>query len=402
MAIALGQRVRWPGLTARAPAWQRQRRFPPLAIAAAVAALGVAVLLVYIYLPKATVVLYPRTQPIEDAVDLRADPAAIAVDVRGHRVPARVGYVVVDVFEQTTTLGRLPDPNARAAGTLTLANRSVEAVSVPAGSLVMSASGVRFTTTADVTLDAAVGSLARVAIRALQPGETGNLGRLEVNRIVGPLATRVAVLNEEPTVGGGQGSVAVVSAEDVARARSAAAERARVDAMSQLGAATLPDELLLTGSVDAAVVEESLDRQVGERATGFTYRLKTRVTATRIAREDLRQIVRESWQPAVPLGHFLPEQQLEIGTPNVVGVDRGVVALRVPVRTLAVQQVDPAVVAEAVRGREPDDARRALGRALPLAAEPRVSVQPPWFGRAQRVGVAIDLNPPATATPQPE
>src|SRR5687768_3471881 len=117
MAIALGERVRWPGLTARAPAWQQRQGFRPGVAAACVVALGVAALLTYLFLPKATVVLHPPTQVIEESLELRADPAALVVDPRGRRVPGRVGYVVVDVSEQATTLGRLPDPTARALGT---------------------------------------------------------------------------------------------------------------------------------------------------------------------------------------------------------------------------------------------------------------------------------------------
>lgn len=382
MAIAL----RRPTLVAPTPA---VRLF-------ALPLLGVLLVALYVLVPKSAVVLYPATQTLDDTIELRADPGAVAVDPRGRRVPARVGYVVIDVLEQTTVRGRLPDPNARATGTLTLINRLGGVTKVPAWTLVASASGVRFQTTGDATLGETAGVTARVPIQALDPGEKGNLGRLEINRLIGPLAGRVAALNEEATAGGGQGSVPVVSVEDVARVEQAATERARVDALGELKRGTQSDELLLTDSVDSAVVEETLDRRIGDQVGVITYRLKTRVSAARVARGDLRQIVQETWHPAVPSGFFLPPAQLDVGLPRVAGRERGTVTLKVPVRAVVVQQVDAAAARDLVRGRSPDDARRALTRAFKLAAEPRVTVQPGWLGRAYRVEVALDLNPPAS------
>ena len=391
MAIAVG----WPGRTAQLPAWQRPRR-SPLAITACVAAFGLVVLLLYLYVPKATVVLYPQTTVLEDTIEVRADPGAIAVDPRGRRVPARVGYVVVDVLEQATTRGRLADPNARAIGSLTLVNRLGGSATVPSGSLVVSASGVKFTTTADATLGETSGSTTRVGIQAAEPGDRGNVGRLEINRLIGPLAGRIAVLNEEPTVGGGQGALPVISADDVDQIKRAATERARVDALNELRGDTQPDELLLADSLDAAVVEDSLDHGLGDQASVFTYRLKTRVSASRVARADLRQVALESWRPNVPAGFFAPDGQLTTSAPTTASVDRGTVVLRLPVRTVAVQQVDAATARDLARGRSAEDARREIARTMKLAAEPRVTLQPGWLGRAYRVDVALDLNPPKT------
>src|SRR5262245_34239593 len=177
--------------------------------------LGLALLLAYLFFPKATVVLQPPTQAIEETLELRADPAALAVDVRGKRVPARVGYVVEDLLEQVVTQGRTADPAARAIGTVTLTSRLGGAASVPAGTLVSTASGVKFTTGADAQIEASAGATARVPIQALEAGASGNVGRLEVSQVIGPLRGQVVVLNEEPTVGGGEGQSPVVTAEDL-------------------------------------------------------------------------------------------------------------------------------------------------------------------------------------------
>jgi hypothetical protein len=363
---------------------------------------GALLLAAYLYVPKTTVILYPPTQPVAETLEVRADPAALAVDVSGRRIPARVGYVVTDVVEQSVTLGRLPDPNARAVGTVTVANRLGGAVTAPAGTMLATASGVRFTTTVDAVFDGTVGQIIRVPVQASDPGPTGNVARLEIGRVLGPLAGRLAVLNEEPTVGGGQSSTPVIVDADVDRARAAAADRARMDALSDLRAQTGADEMLLADSLESTIVEDSLDHKVGDLATTFTYRLRARFTAARIGADDLRQVVRDGWKPAIPSGYFLPEQQLEIGAPKVKGRDKGTVVLAVPVRSLAVAWIDAQDVRARARWRDPDETRRELARTLPSAAEPRVVVQPAWAGRSLRVDVALDLNPPNGASSQKE
>src|SRR5438445_151565 len=83
------------------------------------------------------------------------------------------------------------------------------------------------------------------------------------------LAGRIAVLNEEPTVGGGQSATPLVGDADLTRARAAAADRARSDALNDLRGETQADETLLTDSLDAAILEEAVDHRNGDQATTF-------------------------------------------------------------------------------------------------------------------------------------
>ncbi|HUF26578.1 MAG TPA: baseplate J/gp47 family protein [Gemmatimonadaceae bacterium] len=363
--------------------------FTALVLALSVAAVGLAA---YLFVPRMTVILRPATESLSGTVEIVADPAASAVDVARARIPARVGFVVVEVNEPGLVQGRAEVPDAHAEGTATFSNRMGGVATIPAGTVVTTPSGARFATRTEAAIEAAAGSTVRVPIRALEPGEAGNVARLAINRIVGPLATQLAVLNEETTVGGGQGNTPVVSAADHARVRSLAAERARSEALARLRAEAREDETLVLQTLDRAVLEEELDREVGEAATSFRYRLRARFTAARIGDGDVRQVVRETWRPTVPDGFFLPEEQLQVWPPEVVRVDGGAVILRVPVRSVAARWIDPHWVREQVQWREADVARRALARALPFAAEPRVILEPRWASRAYRVEVVVDLS----------
>jgi hypothetical protein len=377
----------------RRPAATGQR-----AAALGLGALGLLVLLIaaYVLLPRAVVVLHPRTQPLGTTVELRVDPAASTGDAG--RVPARVGVVVVEVAEELATEGRRPAPDARAIGSVTLVNRQGGLAVVPAGTTVMTPSGARFSTLAEASLDAAAGSTARAAVRALEPGESGNVARLEISRILGPLATRLAVLNEEPTSGGGQSASPMVTAEDRARVRGVALDRARFDGTRALHAELRDGEQIVAPTLALDVLEEQYEGNLGDAVAAVRYRARARVAATVYARAELERVARAAWRPAAPSGFFVPTAAPDVGAAVPLGLDGSAVVVRVPLQTVAVAEMDANAIREAVRGRSPDQARRELGRMLPLEAEPRVRVEPPWLAQAPlRVDVALDLNPPPRA-----
>jgi Baseplate J-like protein len=392
-----------PATGAVEPVARPSRRLPraaatpaplPLVVAAGVMLVGLAGVLAYALIPQATVVMYPLGRPVAETFELRADPSLRAVDTAGARVPARVGYVVVEVVEQAQTLGRLAAPDARAHGSITFANRVGGPVVAPAGTIILTPSGARFVTQGETAVDGPTGSTARAGIEALEPGERGNVGRLEINRIVGPLAAQLAVLNEEPTVGGGQSSVPVVVESDVARVRQLAADHARSDALTKLQGGADDDESLVLQTLDFTTLEERVDRRPGDQVASFSYRLRARVSGVLVASGDVDQVVRASWQPSIPPGYSLPPSQLQIGAPQVVRTGDRAVAMRVPVQSVAVPPVDSEAIRDRVRWREPDEARRDLARSFQWAAEPRVSIQPRWATRALRVKLVMDLNEP--------
>jgi hypothetical protein len=366
--------------------------------ALALGGLGFVVLLLaaYLLVPRAVVVLHPRTQQLSTTVELHVDPDARAGSAG--RVPARVVVAVIEVAEELPTEGRRPAQDARALGTVTLVNRQGGATTVPAGTQVMTASGARFATTGEATLEAATDSTARVAVQAVQPGEVGNVARLEISRILGPLATRLAVLNEEPTTGGGESATPMVTPEDRMRVRRIALDRALFDGTRALRAEVKHGEQLSAPTLQMHVFEEQHEGSFGEAVATIRYRAKARVSATVYATEELQRAARAAWRPSPPNGYFVPETPPVIGSPELVRTDGRALLMKVPLQTIAVAEMDANAIRGAVRGRSVDQARRDLARLLPLEAAPRVRIEPPWAGSAPwRVDVALDLNPPPRA-----
>src|SRR2546426_329070 len=147
-------------------------------------------------------------------------------------------------------------------------------------------------------------------IRADPSLAAGDPARARGPARVGRLAAQLAVLNEEPTVGGGQSSTPLVVEADVARVRKLAADHARSDALSKLQGEVAPEESLVLQTLDFTTLEERLDHRPGDQVGSFNYRLRARVSGALVASGDIERAVRSSWRPSLPPGYSLPPAQL--------------------------------------------------------------------------------------------
>ena len=357
--------------------------------------------MLFLWLPIATVVLTPVSQLVTGEVDIRVDSNLTVVDSNGGRIPARTSRFVIDLNEPNLTAGRVADNGARSRGIILLSNRlGGGPIRVPAGTVVATASGATFSTESEAQLDGMTGAQMRVQVTAMVPGGNSNIGRLDISRVYGTLGSRVSVLNEEPTTGGGQSLSPVITLADQERARSTATQRARVDGMRRIRDEARSSETVLPTTFSFVMMSETYDHDVGTLASVFTYRLKAEATALVISDAHVREVVKAKWRPALPPQTFAPDAQLQIMSPTVTGRNGQVVQLRVPVQTLAVQTIDADQVRDRVIWRQSDEARRDLNRAFQLSTEPRVTLQPRWAERAMRVNLVLDLNEP-TPTPNP-
>lgn len=373
----------------------RPRLISPAVIGGLAFLVGFGLLILYLWLPVVTVVLTPTSQLVTGEMDVRVDTNSSVVDTVRGRIPARSSRFVIELSEPNLTAGRVADNGARAQGIVLLSNRlGGDPISVPAGTVVATVSGAKYATESDARIDGEMGARTRVPITAMMPGENGNVGRLEISRVYGALGSRVAVLNEEPTTGGGQSLTPVITVADHERARTTAQQRARTDGIRRIRDEAKTSETVLPTTFAFTTITESFDHDVGSRASAFSYRLKAEATALVISNAHVREVVKALWHPILPQNSFAPDAQLQIMSPTVISQVGSVVQLRVAIQTLAVQTIDTQKVKDRVSWRPADEARRDLSRTFKLSAEPRVTLQPRWAERAMRVNLVLDLNEP--------
>ncbi len=194
--------------------WRLLRRAVGILIFAAIAAaIG------YVVLPSATVTLVPARSRLQALTTVIVDPAVPGIDIENRVIPATTLSVQIEDTGTVETSGSQPVENATASGSVIFINKTADAVTIPAGTLVTTSAGtpIQFRTTQDAQVAGGVGLQIETPIEALQTssGAIGNVDSGTINTVIGPLADRVDVRNVSATEGGATRTRPVIAQADV-------------------------------------------------------------------------------------------------------------------------------------------------------------------------------------------
>ena len=427
--------IPWEGADAETRAWREPPWIPPattrpptpesvdtraaargsrsssrVPIAIALAAIALVVLVggvgAYVLLPSATIVVTPRAEPLAPLeITVTADPSATAPDAAARVVPASVVALDVDAEDTFQATGKRIEEEA-AHGTVRFSNLDVLRTNrVPAGSIVSTNAGARFSTDKAVTVPRAnlVGLTVfpgriTVTVTAVEPGLGGNV---EPNTIVvvprGEDPQALKVVNPDSTSGGTHEEFPQVSQADVdgalAQLRTsldqAFQDRLADPSIAAPGATVFAETASLeepTPTVDpTTLVEQEVESfHLGLAASGTVVTVDPAPVAA-IAGE----LIRSNVEP----GHQLVADsvEVEVGQPVVSG---RTVAFDATATASQVAVLDADELKAMVLGK-PLDAARSI---LSPYGDVELTAWPDWVGSvpslADRVDVRIDESVP--------
>ncbi len=160
----------------------------------AVLVLLAGILAVLFYMPTARVTLVAQAQPFTTNVDVTADPSAKST------VHVRTVTVTKTVTGQGQATGTRANGGQLAAGEFTYVNNCPIALTVGNGQRLRSVSGVLFAQLGDVSVEQS--KQQTVSIKAVQPGQAGNVGAGQITGIEMNTYPCLTGTNHEPTNGG--------------------------------------------------------------------------------------------------------------------------------------------------------------------------------------------------------
>jgi hypothetical protein len=408
-----------PGPVAGSRASGSGRIRTPWAVGAAI--LGLAVLIagvgVYLLLPSATIAVTPRTERIAPInLNITADPTATQPDATRLVVPAKQVSVPVSVSDTFDATGKRVQL-ANATGTVRFDNLDPTSSNrVASGSIVKTASGVRFRTAVETIVPRAqllqVGAgnfiltagKANVKVVAVDGGPSGNV---DANTIVvvpnGENSLFLKVTNPDPTSGGTrqefprvvQGDIDDALAALNASLQESFAEKIADPAFASGGATVFPTTGQLgvtTPTIDPSTLlgQEVATFDLGLSATGTVVTADTAPIDT-IAEQQLRATIQ-------------PDHQLVAGSLEIVVNDALITGQTVtfPV-TAEAQQIailDPAKLKAMVLGKSAAEAKSILA---PFG-QVDLTISPDWSGSVPTFESRVDLTitqAVQVATPSP-
>ncbi len=303
------------GRAAQALPWPRRRWLVVLLVVLLVAILAGGGGL-YLLLPSAQIVVTP-VAVVQGPLSLQvtADPAATSVDQANLVIPAQQVRVPLKVKGTFAATGQKVNLKP-ATGTVTFtSNNTIDAVIIPAGTTVGTASGLEFLTQSIVVPPRATVNGTTItpgeassAVQAVAPGPAGNVPAHAVTGVPPRLqAFQVAVDNGAPTTGGSRIVIKVVSQPDYA----AAVKQLGSQIAAQLATATAhpaPAGTRLisgTASLGSMTTVPAAAALVGTSSASFQLTATATATAIAVSEQPLAGLAASHVEQAIPAGWSL-------------------------------------------------------------------------------------------------
>ena len=391
-----------PYPVAQARAGSRGGRRTPWLIGAAILGLAVLVAAVgaFLLLPSAKIVVTPRPERVGPIhLTVVADPTVTQPDAAAGVVPAKEITVPVTVNDTFSATGkRVVLTNA--TGVARFENRDPTSVNrIASGSVIRTASGVRFRTNVALTVPRAelVGltifpARASVRITAVDGGPEGNVESGTI--VIGPSGENslfLKVTNPEPTTGGTREEFTQVTQKDVNDALAtletslkAAFDAALVDPALAAGGATVFPSTGTLGPSTPTVPPQTL---VGQEVTTFELGLSATGTVISADTAPIEAIAATKVRAAVEPDHRLVvgSMKIKVGEAIIVGQS---VSFPVTASAEQVAILDPNELTKLVLGKPIEEARAILEP----YGEVDLSVSPDWANSIPTFESRVDLT----------
>ena len=359
-----------------AEAW---RAHPALRVGAFAIGVLAVLVLVALFIPRASVQLTPISKTQSVALPVIASPSIDAVFITGS-VPLHEKRVIVEGEQNVIVTGEGVIPQSKAKGVVEFRNLTQQEVTIPAGTVVQNES-VRFVTTEEGVLDAGVGKKIDLAIEAVEGGIAGNVDAETVNAIEGRLGLSLSVINPEPITGGRELPSVQASDADRERVKESLTMVLDDDAREKLLAEIGPGDMLFEKTMKVSqILSEEYDLPPGAAGTKLTLSMRAEYSVQYASASDLTELATLAMNASLPSGFFPASGSLTtkpITTP-FIGED-GSVRWTMRVERRIVQQVNSAQVTQLIQGRGVRSAQSLLDKTLPLANAPVITLSPSWW-----------------------
>ena len=257
--------------------------------------------LFFIY-PRATVVLGVATSPVHEVIEVIVDNNIEKADENTAHIPGQKlqsEKSVKDIYDSTGS----KEVGTKASGTVTVTNRLGETLTLSMGTqftrgeVVVRSSAAVTVPAATATIDsrgniAVSAGTVDVKVEAAESGDAGNLvsGQFAISSLPTAKQDKVTAANASALAGGTSRKVKVLTEDDVARAKGASAEKAKLELVSQLKEKA-GDQLFLDGAVEIEVIDPAVSKNVGDETDNFELSATVRARTITLSTDSYRAMV---------------------------------------------------------------------------------------------------------------
>ena len=415
----------------------RRRNRIIILVSIGVVAVVLAVLALYLFFGSNATVTITVPSQTSSLTNLSFEASTNRHDTQHNTIPSVVLTYTANALGQGTATGTIKQGTVSATGYVVFTNKGNQSLDIPTGTIISTsgAVAVQFETTADALIPLPNNPVPGppVPVRAVNPGDSGNVGASSITLIPPDSLTKIAqnngvlvssinlsVTNPQPTTGGGVGNVTSVTSNDIntlAKTLHQQLQKQINDWLSKnvhkgdVQGTLMPDVL---GS-STPLPEEKLTTTpaANQPAPGgkFTEVLSVKVSILVIGAAAIQDAGRAQLEAAAlktkPVVSVLATQRpvsvtVTKSTPSKDGTTLTIV---VSASGQIMQRVLPHDIAKMLAGKSVNQAKSEImngGVGIIGATNTRIDISPPILGilpfRAEQIQVIVEPGP-ATGTP---
>lgn len=313
----------------------------------------------YIYLPKASVTLYPKI--VQNQFDTEY---LLTLGSLESGVKSSMGEVIVDKSVQYPTTGKKASTGTKkATGTVTIYNTfGTQPQTLVATTRLLSSEGKLFRLTKTVTVPGMQGEnpgILEVAVEADQGGESFNIPptKFTIPGFSGtPKESAFYAKSEIAFSDGASGDsndVSVISQQDIEKARQEILKAVIGEAQSQVEQDTLVGLKVLPDLAVVDVLESKASPAVLSVASEFTYRVKARVRLVAFDEQSLKKDIEQKMRDHVreQSAHEVDIKEVQVTYGNIIAdFDKKTIHIPVQAQSTAQASLDIAQVKKDIVG----------------------------------------------------
>ncbi|GEM_PF-3791575 len=341
-------------------------------------ALGLPLFFASVFMPRATVTLYPDTKQFKDVYLVNASPLANGLEPAKLILPARSLEVDFDVSVRAATAGKRDDPAGAARGSVTFVNKTDQPVAVFEGTQVSTASGLIFKTVRSVTVPSDGSKSASTQVIAAKAGEEGNVSVGEITQFADTaLSGKISVGNNGALAGGKDAEIRVVGEKDYHDLREKALALATEQATKKMREQEAQDYSFFPGTTRWRIYEEVITPSVGEGAWEVSLSMRGTARLVVFSGHDVNQLLIRHVEGSDRGAEVIPNT-LSTRVLGISIVDGDAFSFEIEASGSVTSRVSESEVKQLIRGKTPQEAKEALRRNLSLTRPSTIITSPFW------------------------
>ncbi len=343
---------------------QKLRQLPVLVGAAA---LIIMLLLLYWFIPHATVTVFETPEYLDETATVTVDPTATVADSASHIIPGKKQEQSVSGEKSIPVSGKreVGDP---AKGTVTIYNKTQSPKTFSKGTVLISGS-LQFTLDSDVAVASASENLsqsnltygkANGTITASAIGPTGNLPAASDFTFKSISSDDAIARNDQAFTGGTSRDVTVVSRTDYDGLVKALTDDLVVKAKADLAAQVGGGEKLIDQTIKATVTDKTFSQEIDQEAKELHGKITITVSGISYNDSDLVAFFKGAIESKIPTGYTFSEEQSTARVENAQVKKDGTITLNVKFRGAALPSLSAPTIQKDIAGKSMQSAQEYL------------------------------------------